>query len=1343
MRLKSIKLPCFFLLCYAAFLKLNAQEITNDTSSFSPQEIWEAGLPHVQNYSTDDYNFGPQNWSSLEGNDGLIYVGNANGLLEFDGNTWKSISLPNKSKINALTKSKKGIVFVAGYEEFGYLKKDLKGNTKYHSLSIKLDEEYSKFGNIWSIVAIDDVVIFACYDFLFRWDGKEFRVWRPKHRFQDVFVVHEKVYTVDYDQGVLELKDDNLTVIPNGDYFNNLKGRIAIMQPYQKDKILFGLPFEGLFIYDGKNVRPMEDKIQKIFQENEIYSGTKLSNNQYAIATYNAGVFIIDVFESRIIKRYGKAQGLISDVMHNVFYASDGSIWLSSDKGISRIDLQSATRIFNETNGLSEWVRATIYDGKTLFAGSKGLYMLDNKRLNKSYFEPYMNPIKGIEQTVSTIIQTSGHKLVLQGPITFDLNAKNQVKRIRHGEVIRTGVKSKVHFNTVYLASQLGNLYQFNLMGNEWEYKIIFRNESDIVKIVEESNGDLWLSSRHRGIFLLKNINTGFLYQEFTAKKFDTLSGLPSMSQNIVNRIDDKIYAVNESSGIFRYIKSSQRFVKDTLIMNQYDSSISNFGPLESKFNSGAWQMTISDNNTYKMFEHSGGIIKELMEYRFFSDFPTYNISIIDGNMVLFTGPKGIIVYNQAVKRPKLNLYPAQIRKVLSKNDSLVYAGKGGIMDKEFDYDSNSMQFEYSLPYYTKPEKNEYQYQLNGFDENWSSWSFDTKKNYTNIPEGNYTFKVRAKNIFGEISEEDSYNFTMLPPWYRTWWAYVLYGLGAILTLILFSQWRSNQLRAKNLTLEKVVDDRTQEIKIKNLELLNQTEKLKELDTMKTRLFANISHEFRTPLTLIKGPVKKLEETGNTNLSMTNVKMIRRNANRLLKLVNQLLDLSKLDSGKLRLNAAEGDLFKCLRAAASSFSSHAAQRDIDYQISIPSHPLWTNFDRDKIEKVTYNLLSNAFKFTQDKGKIMFTASYRSERLQLMVSDTGQGIEKSKLPRIFDRFFQVDDSYTREKAGSGIGLALTKELVDLMHGDIYVESEFGKGSVFKVIIEMEEIKSNGKKNQELDNYEIAPNEMFETIEPLVKKEKKEVRILIIEDNNDMRHFIKEQLQNEYEIIEAYNGKEGLKKANRVVPDLIITDLMMPQMDGITLCKELKVGIHTSHIPVVMLTAKAGIENKLEGLETGADDYLTKPFNARELQVRVKNLINERQKLRELFSQKPDIDPKEITITSLDEKFLNGVLELLEEKHIDSEFGVPQMQKQLGMSKTQLHCKLKALTDHPPGELLRNFRLKRAAQLLTQKGENISQVAYSVGFNSLSYFTRCFKEFYKMSPSEYIQKNSSET
>ncbi|SHG78334.1 tetratricopeptide repeat protein [Flagellimonas flava] len=510
---------------------------------------------------------------------------------------------------------------------------------------------------------------------------------------------------------------------------------------------------------------------------------------------------------------------------------------------------------------------------------------------------------------------------------------------------------------------------------------------------------------------------------------------------------------------------------------------------------------------------------------------------------------------------------------------------------------------------------------------------------------------------------------------------------------------------------------------------------LRELDELKSNFFANISHEFRTPLTLIKGPIEQLEQNPGAGLGMESIKMIRRNTNKVLQLVNQLLDLSKIDKGKLELEQTEGDVFKCLRGAASSFSSHAAQRGIDYKIQIPREFLWASFDRDKLEKIVYNLLGNAFKFSDDESIISFVSSYTDGELRILVSDTGRGIPEDKIPFIFDRFYQVYQGATREYEGSGIGLSLSKELVALMDGTITASSEVNKGTIFTIALPIQKIRPGNLKdkstrtNNQLDQKK-KPYE-FQT-----KAVETSPKILLVEDNPDMSYFIKEHLQGIYRIKEAKNGKIGLAQATKYAPDLIITDVMMPEMDGVELCHRLKSNFDTSHIPLIMLTAKAGIENKIEGLEIGADDYLTKPFDPKELLARVKNLIGQRIKLRERFAQTASrIHPKEIATSSLDQAFLEDLLQLLEQEYSNSSFGAPEMQATLGLSKTQLHRKLKALTGESPGELLRNFRIKRAAQLLRQKADTVTQIAYAVGFNNLSYFAKCFKELYGVSPSNY--------
>ncbi|MEM7380696.1 MAG: response regulator, partial [Bacteroidota bacterium] len=523
----------------------------------------------------------------------------------------------------------------------------------------------------------------------------------------------------------------------------------------------------------------------------------------------------------------------------------------------------------------------------------------------------------------------------------------------------------------------------------------------------------------------------------------------------------------------------------------------------------------------------------------------------------------------------------------------------------------------------------------------------------------------------------------------------------------------------------------------KNAQLLatqqTVTNKLQELDRAKSRFFANISHEFRTPLTLIKGPIEHLAGHPSQNLSREKLGMIQRNTERLLELVDQLLDLSKLDAGSLKLEKTEADIFGFLRAVASSFDSHATERHISYITQIPANALFASFDKDKLEKVIYNLLSNAFKFSSSGSEVLLNISHAGEQLNVVVKDSGKGIKPEQLPYIFDRFYRAEDDMASQ--GTGIGLGLTRELTTLMGGSIDVQSEFGTGSVFSLELpiiplagktDVAEAKSSkAKQNTDLPLPELQ--EMDDEVKPT---------ILLTEDHKDMRRYVSEVLSGSFRVLEAKNGTQGLKKALTNPPDLIITDLMMPEMDGMQFCKLIKSNIISSHIPVIMLTAKSGTEHKIHGLETGADDYLTKPFEPEELLARVKNLILQRKRLRESYSKlKTQIHPKGIAVNSIDENFLERVHRLLEDNYMDPDFGVPQFHKAMAMSRAQFHRKIRALCNETPGALLRNFRLKRAAQLLSQDADHISRIAYGVGFNSLSYFTKCFKDFYGVAPSSY--------
>lgn len=616
-----------------------------------------------------------------------------------------------------------------------------------------------------------------------------------------------------------------------------------------------------------------------------------------------------------------------------------------------------------------------------------------------------------------------------------------------------------------------------------------------------------------------------------------------------------------------------------------------------------------------------------------------------------------------------------------------------------------------------------------GIDENWVESGTNRFANYAQLPPGHYTLQVAASSdgaLWTAIPIE--LQITIRPPWYQTWWAYLFY-LALILSLAYWLY--TAQIRRVKLN---------EQLASKNRE----ASRLLELDQIKTRFFANISHEFRTPLTLLIGPIEELKKESPKSPMLH---MMERNAKRLLALINQLLDLGKLEARKMEVSLRKDDLVNFIQVIGSSFAPLAQQRQIAYQILQDRPAFITYFDTDKLEKIVTNLLSNAFKFTATGKSIELKVQYDEQFQQVTISvkDTGAGIAADKIGQVFERFYQTDSNTNRNHEGTGIGLALVKEMVQLLKGEVRVESELGIGSTFYIILPLinnaaaDDIAESHTIEKSALDFAGLPDGLAEEGAGLPVHEKAQETpadiLLIVEDNEDLRAYISSVLEKDYQILEAKNGREGFEKALETIPDIVISDLMMPVMDGFEFCKKLKSAEKTSHIPVVMLTAKGSMESRIEGLELGADDYLTKPFNADEIKARVGNLIKTREKLRQLYSQRiVELKPTEIKVSSMDEAFMEKAKAIVEKHLSESAFDMGRFADEMNMTAVQLRRKLKALTNYTSNEFVRKYRLERAAQLLAQKSATVSEIAFDVGFENLSYFSKMFQEEFGKLPSE---------
>lgn len=643
---------------------------------------------------------------------------------------------------------------------------------------------------------------------------------------------------------------------------------------------------------------------------------------------------------------------------------------------------------------------------------------------------------------------------------------------------------------------------------------------------------------------------------------------------------------------------------------------------------------------------------------------------------------------------------------------------------------------------------------LEGFDKDWIQTDYKKRfATYTNLPAKTYTLKVKASNNDNVWDKTPaSIIVTIAPPYYLTRLAFLFYALILIGLLLLYRRYTiiktSNKHALKLDSIEK--------------------EKKDELQRTKLEFFTNITHEFTTPLTLIKGPLKYLQKQGDkldNETKQEQYKLMQKNTDYLLRLITQLLDFRKINQGKMRLVMRKSNIINFIKEVSEPFQFMARKQLIAFNIHTKSNGKQTWFDYDAVEKIMNNLLSNAFKFTQKNGRIDIYISYSKNQdktpkkdannyVEIKVVDSGLGMNKEKVDSIFERFFSEKNEKKSGK-GIGIGLTFTKDLVNLHQGSINVESKLNEGTTFIVKLPCDKKAYNNipeitckdiaesdflVRTSESDSLAISIND------DIVDKSLSETttnipELLIVDDNDGIRNFIKQVLKDKYTVYTAENGEKALEVLKNITPKIIITDIMMPVMDGIELCKIIKSKKETSHIPLIMLTAKLSQENEIMGLKTGADAYIRKPFDVELLQLKIANILKHRDELRNKFNLEVTLQPKEITVTSVDERFLNQAIEIVEKHMMNTDFNVEMLVKEMGYSRTNLYKKLKEITGLSSSEFIRNIRLKRAVQLFEQSDLSVKEIMYMTGFNTSSYFAKCFKKQFGVKPSEYIKQQQN--
>ncbi|RCW37602.1 hybrid sensor histidine kinase/response regulator transcription factor [Marinilabilia salmonicolor] len=1075
--------------------------------------------------------------------------------------------------------------------------------------------------------------------------------------------------------------------------------------------------FLGLSIIDGETFEVSNH------QQNDEYPGKLLHNSIWSImkdyqgtmwvGTYFGGVHCYNP-EYQVFHRYAimdaHGGGTGFRVIGNMLEDSENNLWIATEGGgLDYFNRKTGTFLHYTThNGKgkslsSNNVRALyLHNNETLFVGTHygGLNKLDIPSGKIRHFRSEKNDSSAIQCNIVNEIIPFGSDYLLathQGVIRFDPETEvfshfieSEVERERVGPVIYT--------------------------------------------LFEDSFGKLWIGTEKRGVFCY-DVKRGVI--DNYAYSIDNKS---SVSNNSISCIFEdhrfRLWVGTLGGGLNRYLREEDRFVNYLDKVGGFSGNFiygieeSRFGNLWVATSKGLSRFDIDHEQFYYYHESNGFPLQELNQGALY---------LTSDGTVFVGGVHGLISFKEEDLLNNDIRFSLVFSSLYVNNSEVMPGDNTGILKKDLPFveditlkaSQNVFTVHFSGCNYVPQHKALYQYKLEGFNEDWVEAGSRNFVTYTNLNPGDYLLKVRGvSGVEKNVIDEKVLRIHVLPPWYKTWYAILFYVLVFIALVLWVNYFYLSKARlADSLKAER-----------------QEKEKIKELNQIKLKFFTNISHEFRTPLTLITGILEAvLENTKPTARNYGRLLMVKHHALRLNNLITELLDFRKMEQGYIKLKVSENKLSDFLNNIREAFSEHAQHRQIRFDCRNCSYDGSIWFDVRQMEKVFFNLLSNAFKVVQDEvGKVSLEVIDQQGEVDIIVSDNGVGMTPEEAKYVFDRFYQTGSADLNTAKGTGIGLALTKMLVEEHGGRISIKSEKDKGTAFTISLK----KGNRHFNAEelVPHKDIVPVDNAFLAEQPVPEEKMDEApenaplLLVVEDNEEVRRMLKSILGSQYRIIEAEDGNQGLKSAIDEQPDLIISDVMMPNLSGTEMCARLKRNIQTSHIPVILLTARTAIEYQIEGIETGADDYITKPFSVKLLKARVKNLLRNRAALQEKFRQDPAADIKELATTSIDQELVERAKAIVDAHIDDTDFDVNDFAAEMGLGRTRLYSKIKGITGQTPNNFILSIRLRTAADLLVNKsGLNVSEIAYATGFNTPRYFSRCFRDYFGVSPSNYIEKD----
>ena len=1286
------------------------------------------GKPLVRHFTPFDYKGHEQNWAMLLAPSGLLYVGNGSGILEYDGSSWRKINTPFNGRVRSLVVDEKGRIYAGAHNSFGYLQSK-NHLMEYVDLSQSLPSDIKGFGDIWSAKIFRDTVYFASSQYLFRLNSDgSIQHWKsPNRHFRSLQVIDDEIYIITSKELYKMTSDERLVETQLKSQNESITRIVNVITEKNKS---FIITTKNIYLYD-KTIEPWTTPaVIDLTTQKDLFIYTAQNYNQdyIAIGTIGSGVYLIRK-DGSSFEHYDLEQGLPNNIVLSSVTDNQNGLWLGLDGAIARIQSPLNISITDLRTGLEAPNTLLEYDNTFLVGTSVGIAILTKIPESDDYLFkkiPNFNT-----QTIKLINTPSGVLSAGVGGV-FRINWNDN-------EPINSTIEEVIEYSLVYditpsiwseneyivtLEDGIGRLI---FKDNQWRFKKTEGLSDEINKAVFNKLG-LWLASTTGKVYFIKSNED---LENGVINVFAQKQGIPK-SRVEMFLVDGDIFIAGENR-LFKYQSEMQSFIHIDNLKQNYDIQL-----LAKDQNKKLWLGT----------EYDFGIVNNID-----------NLNTIDLTTSRLLPPARTIdiLFNNKTNHIVRNTDLVSVRGVLDNFDNstpvlrkVLGNYKQESRSKIIKFVEHDIKLYVALPDFSNSKLNQFRFRLN--DKKWSEWSNNNFVGYTNLLGGDYLLQIQAKNHADKLTAAE-YLFKVELYWYQTIWFKLFAVLSFALMTWLIVLVNTRRIKNKNRELEKVISEKTSY-------LFQQTQKLEKLSNSKTRFFSHVSHELRTPLTLTISPLEEIinEKYGKVSGTVIGaMNLVLQSAQRMQKLLNQVLDMNRMESGEFRLKLSTVELVNEIKLCVAPFELLAKKQEIELVQSFKPNELNVIVDLAGIKSIVNNLLGNAFKFTSRYGKIAIKLKSQSNRkanekdsghFTIEISDTGCGIDESDLPHIFDQYYQGDSKDIEIYSGTGIGLSMVREYVELHQGEIEVSSEPNIGTTFTVRLPFIRSENSTPSQHSTSSSAVFEHQEFDLVKSATNIHNEDCpSILIVEDNDELRQFLAHRIGEQFRIYEAENGQQALSIARERLPDVIISDIMMPVMNGHALCREIKSSPETDFIPVVMLTAKGYNSEIIEGIDLGADDYIVKPFSLPELLARINRLIESRKTLRkryavphdahvshssELNSDAKDILKPEVKSESAD--FLFKMKKIILQQNIEG-LTVNQLAKAMAMDRTTLYRKIKNTTGESPVDLIRSTRLEEATKLLARDQGNISEIAYGVGFNSLGHFSRSFTSHFGLSPTEY--------